>query len=468
MSKFDAEYNVAKNLVVEKIQQWVNEQKALKAAGTKITTSGVKQAERAKRSVISSTDETFGFLVEESLSKDLSGEAIKNKIRGLIERQFPKNLRLTSSDRIHHKNALELVELVSQQSPNVILNFLQRSEKEGYFFGDSLENTRGASFTEGSHTGALPQDSAGKINYPKLYGSPGERLVSGHPAGTNDPRFKFQNKTYGSGDELFDAVKPALAFSADALDRALFADQPRQEILEALAREKGLLKPGENVRDINPGPRLQAIQKFAEEDAQRKILEGARKEPANYSEFLQSPRTNLTRFREQFPDEPISKLPMGSPELEKALGVFDFSGAAATTLKNPFIKKGLLAATAIPFLGTAAGAATVEMQAAARDEEIASNPNDPTLQVNKALDIASGYGDRLSLAGMASTATGVGAVAGIPMTAAGETVSLLASGGSMALDFGRFMVNELKRGPQKVRGRYGAKRAEEDLEFSTL
>ena len=36
MSKFDAEYNVAKNLVVEKIQQWVNEQKALKAAETEL------------------------------------------------------------------------------------------------------------------------------------------------------------------------------------------------------------------------------------------------------------------------------------------------------------------------------------------------------------------------------------------------------------------------------------------------
>jgi len=469
MSKFDAEYNVAKNLVVEKIQQWVNEQKALKAAGTKISKSGVKQAERAKRSVISSTDETFGFLVEESLSKNLSGEAIKNKIRGLIERQFPKNLRLISSDRIHHKNALELVELVSQQSPDVVLQFLQRSEKEGYFYGDSLENTRGASFTEASHTAAFPQDNASGINYPKEYGAAGEKLVSGHPAGTNDPRFKFQNKTYSSGDELFDAIKPALAFSADALDRALFADRPREEMLEILARNQGLLEPGESVRDLNPGPRLQAIQKFAEEPANKILIEGYRNAPASYGDFLQSPRPNLTKFREQFPEEPLSKLPMGSPELEKALGVFDFSGAKAPTLlKNPFIKTGLMAATAIPFLGTAAGAATVEMQAAARDEEIASNPNDPTLQVNKALDIASGYGDRLSLAGMASTATGVGAVAGIPMTAAGETVSLLASGGSMALDFGRFMVNELKRGPQQIRGRSGAKRAEEDLEFSTL
>ena len=121
MSKFDADYNKAKSLVVDKIQAWVDEQRALKAAGQKTSSSGVKQAERAKRSIISSTDETFGFLVEEALSKDLSGEAIKNKIRGLIERQFPQSLRLLKSDRIHHKNALELVELVSQQSPEVVI-----------------------------------------------------------------------------------------------------------------------------------------------------------------------------------------------------------------------------------------------------------------------------------------------------------------------------------------------------------
>lgn len=321
MSKFDAEYNEAKNRVVVKIQQWVDEQKALKAAGTKISKSGVKQAERAKRSIISSTDETFGFLVEEALSKDLSGEAIKNKIRGLIERQFPKNLRLLSSDRIHHKNALELVELVSQQDPDVVLNFLQRSEKEGYFFGDSLENTLGASFTEPAHTGAFPQESAGKINYPKKYGAPGIRLVSGHPAGTNDPRFKFANKTYSSGDELFDALKPALAYSADALDRAEFADAPRIEVLETLARDQGLLEPGESVREIKPGPRLQAIQKFAEQPKNKELIEGARKGPASYPEFVVSERPNLARFQQQFPEDPISKLSLGSPELERALGL---------------------------------------------------------------------------------------------------------------------------------------------------
>lgn len=117
----------------------------------------------------------------------------------------------------------------------------------------------------------------------------------------------------------------------------------------------------------------------------------------------------------------------------------------------------------LPIAGTVLGAATVESAAQAREEEIAANPNDPTLQVNKVLDQIAGWGDRTSLAGMGLSLTGAGAVVGVPMAAAGETVSLISGGGSIALDFGRSVVNQLKRGPQQIRGRSGAKRAQEAL-----
>jgi hypothetical protein len=359
MSKFDTEYSKAKSRVADKIQEWVNEQRALKAAGQKTSSSGVKQAERAKRSIISSTDETFGFLVEEALSKDLSGEAIKNKIRGLIERQFPQSLRLLKSDRIHHKNALELVELLSQQSPEVVLQFLQRSEKEGYFFGDSLENTVGAFFTEPAHTGAYPQDAAGVINYPKEYGAPGERLISGHPAGTNDPRFKFEPKVYSSGDELFEALKPALAYSADALDRAIFADKPRVDMAEMLLRNQGLLEPGESIRAIPPGPKYQAIQKFVEQPENRVLIEGARQSPADIVEFVQGgeqTRFHLANFQKQFPEQPISQLPLGSPELESALQL-DYTGSSARLKRAGLTALAFTGVAALGPLGTAASAA---------------------------------------------------------------------------------------------------------------
>lgn len=116
----------------------------------------------------------------------------------------------------------------------------------------------------------------------------------------------------------------------------------------------------------------------------------------------------------------------------------------------------------LPIVGTALGAATVESAAQAREEEIKQRPDDPTLKINKALDIAAGYGDRLSLAGMATSATGIGAVVGAPMVAIGEGLSLAAGAGSISLDFSRFMVDELKRGPRQIRGRSGAKRAIEE------
>lgn len=446
MSKFDAEYNEAKNLVVEKVQQWVNEQKALKAAGTKISKSGVKQAERAKRSIISSTDETFGFLVEEALSKDLSGEAIKNKIRGLIERQFPKNLRLISSDRIHHKNALELVELVSQQSPDVVLSFLQRSEKQGYFFGDSLENTRGASFTEAAHTAAYPQDNASGINYPKEYGAAGDRLVSGHPAGTNDPRFKFANKTYSSGDELFDSIKPALAYSADALDRALFADRPRIDMLETLARNQGLLEPGESVRDLSPGSRLQAIQTFAEQPDNKILIEGARGQTASYADFLKSPRSNLTRVLEQFPELPFSNLPMGSPELETALGIDVGTGSAKLAFKG---SKLILPAAAGGLLLSGLGVQAAEQQ----------YQEDPSFIHNVQRKLASTE--------LAADTVAAGATAAAPIT--GGT-SLVVAGGAEAVSMGAGLVNlAIDGGKAYLKMLTNPKQpTEEDLNFSTL
>ena len=64
---------------------------------------------------------------------------------------------------------------------------------------------------------------------------------------------------------------------------------------------------------------------------------------------------------------------------------------------------------------------------------------------------------------MATSATGIGAVVGAPMVAIGEGLSLAAGAGSISLDFGRFMVDELKRGPQQIRGRSGAKRAQNAL-----
>lgn len=127
--------------------------------------------------------------------------------------------------------------------------------------------------------------------------------------------------------------------------------------------------------------------------------------------------------------------------------------------KNPAIRRG---AALVPIAGTLIGAGTVEANAASRDEEIAANPNDPTLHVNKALDQISGWGDRTSLAGMAATATGVGAPVGVPATAVGELTSLGAGLASMAIDATRGTIN-LIRNPEKIKELKPA-----NMEFTTM
>ena len=127
--------------------------------------------------------------------------------------------------------------------------------------------------------------------------------------------------------------------------------------------------------------------------------------------------------------------------------------------KNPAVRR---AAALLPIAGTLIGAGTVEANAASRDEEIAANPNDPTLHVNKALDQISGWGDRTSLAGMAATATGVGAPVGVPATAVGELTSLGAGLASMAIDATRGTIN-LIRNPEKIKELKPA-----NMEFTTM
>ena len=127
--------------------------------------------------------------------------------------------------------------------------------------------------------------------------------------------------------------------------------------------------------------------------------------------------------------------------------------------KNPAVRR---AAALLPIAGTLIGAGTVEANAASRDEEIAANPNDPTLHVNKALDQISGWGDRTSLAGMTATATGVGAPVGVPATAVGELTSLGAGLASMAIDATRGTIN-LIRNPEKIKELKPA-----NMEFTTM
>lgn len=151
----------------------------------------------------------------------------------------------------------------------------------------------------------------------------------------------------------------------------------------------------------------------------------------------------------------LQQTPLKPKAVQNFMDVASSSGVIKL-VKTPFLRRAL---SAVPVVGTVVGAANVEASAFEREKEIKENPNDPTLQANKVLDQISGWGDRTSLAGMATASTGVGAVPGAAMIAAGETASFLAGTASLAIDGGRAGLKFLTT-PKKPK--------EEDLNFTTL
>jgi len=176
---------------------------------------------------------------------------------------------------------------------------------------------------------------------------------------------------------------------------------------------------------------------------------------AKFTEIVENPVTAAQRKVIQEGIDPaafdVGRTPEQSTAVRKAAAetgldvkfasAFDFSGGTVNftnrlieVARTPGVRR---VAAAVPVAGTLLGAANVEASAAEREQEIAANPGDPTLPVNKALDQIAGWGDRTALAGYAATATGGGAPAGIPMVAAGEGASLLAGTASLIMDGGR-------------------------------
>lgn len=95
-------------------------------------------------------------------------------------------------------------------------------------------------------------------------------------------------------------------------------------------------------------------------------------------------------------------------------------------------------ARALPIAGTVLSAGMVELNRAARSEEIRQNPDDPTLKANLALEEVAGWADRATLS---SLATGIGAPAAVPL----EIISTGASVMSLIIDGGRVLVKQMQK-----------------------
>lgn len=148
-------------------------------------------------------------------------------------------------------------------------------------------------------------------------------------------------------------------------------------------------------------------------------------------------------------------------KIKEGEGLPRISGASRRTVPDPDIPallmkngRALLSSRvgrALPVVGTALSAATVEMNRGARAAEIEANPDDPTLKANLALDELAGWADRVALG---SAATGIGA----PVAVGAEAVSTVASLTSLAIDGGRATLKAMQN-----REPYGAAEWQERL-----
>ena len=222
------------------------ENMALLESGKKISSSQKpKMYLRMARLLAGTDDSVFIDTVDDLLAKGATGDQVKNKLRNISEKVIPKNLKRLGSDRLHHGIPLEVLDPLMKQEPEVMLEFLQRGEADGLFFGDSTSNVDN-SFQEQSHTGARDRAKTSGINYPSELQIEGDIRFSAHPYGTNKGLNPKLNRKYKSGSEMYEALQPTIKEALSELQLGINADRPRRNKANELLVKEGLLLPGED------------------------------------------------------------------------------------------------------------------------------------------------------------------------------------------------------------------------------
>lgn len=255
MSAYSKEFSKKKAIVIKDLKEFIRQ---IEAGEIQIDGNEPKMSKRVLRSLMLSTDKTYKKLVEQYLDpkfkyKVKKGkapvpriESFKNSGRSLIETQLPKPLRRIETDRIHHGTPLEIGSVVENLNDNELLKFLQDYEKEGVFFADSDQNTRGGSFDEREHTGARPKASKSKKVYPNELGEPGVTEMSAHPRGTRDKAFNVPDRptTAAAAREV---VQPLLEQNAIDQDIGRQVASPRRDWINNKLIEMGAIEAGTDI-----------------------------------------------------------------------------------------------------------------------------------------------------------------------------------------------------------------------------
>ena len=263
MSFHTKEAQLIKKKAIAKILGRMYENLELKKAGKKISSSAEpKMYLRMARLLAGTDDSVFIDEVENLLAKDADGDKLKNKLRGISERNIPLKRKRVLSDRLHHGIPLELMDSLMKQDPDVMLEFLQAAEADGRYFGDSASNIDN-SFQEQSHTGAKDKATGKFRNYPYELGIEGDRQFSAHPYGTAKGSDKSLNRKFNNGTEMYQAFLPAIEEAEFELKLGINSDTSRRVVANNLLVEEGLLLPGEdNWSTSMPEERIKTNREF--------------------------------------------------------------------------------------------------------------------------------------------------------------------------------------------------------------
>ena len=272
MSAYSKEYALGpKARAIAALQQLAND---IQSGKVQMSGNEPKMTLRVLRSLRMSTDATFKELVTKFDKGELTPEQLKNKGRTLIETKLPKPLRRTETDRIHHGTPLEVGAVLENMPPDQLYEYLVDAEKEGVYFGDSDQNTRGGSFDEREHTGARPKKSKSKTVYPNEFGPDGVTSMSGHPRGTRDPFYNIPDRPTTAA-EAKKVLKPLLEQNAIDQDLARQVANPRRTFINNELVNQGLIEPGVDIfsADIDDATLKRVAPALKDPNMQRRVAE---------------------------------------------------------------------------------------------------------------------------------------------------------------------------------------------------
>ena len=252
---YDKEGSKLKIEFRRKFDEWAKEfydGSKIRSTASNPTAKGITygRSMRGLQSLIMSPDSIHLDYLDKRLTKGATVKSIMGGLGGRVQKTSQGSTSPyapTPTDTMHHKNVLDAYDPITKQTPDVLHDFLVRSEDAGEFYGDSEVNLKGHSTDARSHTGG--RGKGGTRFNPTVagVGDEGVSELSMHPRGTADPKVKLPDKKYSSGKEMFDEAERIRKIHANDTKIGIASDTPRRNKVNEILSNEGIIKPGTDV-----------------------------------------------------------------------------------------------------------------------------------------------------------------------------------------------------------------------------